>query len=102
MLKITTTYEPETVRLILEGRLAGPWLRELEQAWQSINDSMTAHHIVDLTGVTYIEEQGKTLLNQLWHEGAEFIASGCCNKPLVERMTRTRSRSQPSQRKQRA
>lgn len=101
MLKITTKHEPKVIQLVLEGRLAGPWLNELEQSWDSIKDPMTVRHIVDLTGVTYIEEQGMTLLNRMWHDGAEFIVTGCCNKPLVERITNSRSRSQPTKRKHR-
>lgn len=102
MLKITTQQETGALRLILEGRLAGLWLNELEQSWDSIKDTMPVRHIVDLTGVTYIEDQGLTLLKRMWHDGAEFIVSGCCNKPLVERITNSRSRSQPTKRKQRA
>ena len=102
MLKITTQQETGALRLVLEGRLAGPWLNELEQSWRSIKDSMTVRHIVDLTGVTYIEEQGTTLLNRMWHDGAEFIVTGCCNKPLIERITGSRSHPQSKQRKVRA
>lgn len=102
MLKITTTQEPEALRLVLEGRLAGPWLNELEQAWRSIDDSMTVRRIVDLTGVTYIEENGVALLNQMWREGAELIATGCCNKPIVEHITGSRSHPRSKQRKHQA
>ena len=102
MLKITTQQETEALRLILEGRLTGPWLNELEQSWRSIKGSMTVRYVVDLTGVTYIEEQGTTLLKRMWQEGAEFIVTGCCNTPLIERITGSRSYPQSQQRKQRA
>ena len=102
MLRITTQHETEGLRLVLEGRLAGPWLNELEQSWRTVKNSMTVRHIVDLTGVTYIEEQGTTLLNRMWQEGAEFIVTGCCNKLLIERITGPRSHSQSQPREQRA
>ena len=102
MLKITTRQETGTLRLVLEGRLAGPWLNELEQSWQCVKGSMTVRRIVDLTGVTYIEEQGTTLLNRMWQEGAEFIVTGCCNTPLIERITGSQLHPESQQRKQRA
>lgn len=102
MLKITTTHEPQALRLVLEGRLVGPWLNELEQAWRSISDSIHVRRIVDLTGVTYIEENGRTVLSRMWREGAELIATGCCNKAIVEHITGSRSHSQSKQWKQRA
>ena len=102
MLKITTQQERGALRLILEGRLAGPWLNELEQSWRSIKDSMTVRHIVDLTSVTYIEAQGAMLLNRMWQEGAEFIVTGCCNTPLIERITGSQLHPESQQRKQRA
>jgi len=102
MLKITTQQEIGTLRLILEGRLAGPWLNEVEQSWRIIKDSMTVRYVVDLTGVTYIEAQGTMLLNRMWQEGAEFIVSGCCNKPIVEHITGTHLRhAQSKERKRR-
>ena len=35
MLRITVHDQPQTLTFQLEGRLAGPWLRELEECWQS-------------------------------------------------------------------
>lgn len=100
MLKITTQQETGVQRLILEGRLAGPWLNELEQSWRTVKGSMSVRYVVDLTGVTYIEAQGTTLLNRMWQEGAEFIVSGCCNKPIIEHITGTQPRhSETRQRK---
>ena len=35
MLRITVHDKPQVLTLQLEGRLAGPWLRELEECWKS-------------------------------------------------------------------
>ena len=35
MLRITVHDSPRTLTFQLEGRLAGPWLRELEECWQN-------------------------------------------------------------------
>ncbi len=35
MLRITVHNKPQVITFQLEGRLAGPWLRELEECWKS-------------------------------------------------------------------
>ena len=72
------------MQLILEGRLSGPWLTELEQAWQRVKQSGKNSIVIDLTGVTFIEVGGRKLLRRLWREGADLIAAGCCNRSIVE------------------
>ena len=78
------------MHLTLEGRLIGPWVNELEQAWQDIKQSGEGALVVDLTGVTFIEESGKHLLSRMWQEGAKLIATGCCNRSIVEHITGSR------------
>lgn len=84
------------MRWTLEGRLAGAWVKELEQIWCSAEPSSI---VVDLTGVTFIAEDGKALLSRMWREGAELIATGCCNSSIVEHITGSRLRHPPRQRK---
>jgi len=85
MLKITTQSpdgRPKT--LTLEGRLAGPWVAELERVWKEFKRSSTGALVVDLTGVTFVETQGKALLSQIWQDGAELLVTGCCMRSLVD------------------
>jgi anti-anti-sigma regulatory factor len=85
MLKITTQTEPDALLFSLEGKLAGPWVRELEQCW---NDAVKAQQRrsvrVDLSSVTFIDEEGKELLKKMYREGSELTAAGCLNKCIVE------------------
>lgn len=90
MLKITSEKTSDAVRLTLEGRLTGLWASELEQVWQSVKQSGTVPIAVDLTGVTFVGEDGKALLNRMWQEGATLIAHGCCTGHMVEEITGTR------------
>ena len=90
MLKITRHSSTCSIHLTLEGRLIGPWVNELEQAWQCIKQSGGGALVVDLTGVTFIEDNGKHLLSRMWQEGAELIATGCCNRSIVEQITGSR------------
>ncbi len=101
MLKITSDNSQSSTRLMLEGRLAGAWVKELEQFWRHLPASEPGSLIVDLRGVTFIEETGKALLAEMWQAGAELIATGCCNKSMIEQITCSRPRSSTDQRKRR-
>ncbi|MCG3137120.1 MAG: hypothetical protein HJJLKODD_00963 [Phycisphaerae bacterium] len=84
MLRITTQDHPRVITILLEGRLEGPWVRELELCWRSMLDGESRPTIcVDLTGVTYIDAAGKARLAQLHEQGARFVASGCATKAVV-------------------
>jgi hypothetical protein len=98
MLKITRHISTGSRHLTVEGRLIGPWVNELEQAWNGIRQSEGGPLVVDLTGITFIEDNGKQLLSRMWREGAELIATGCCNRPIVEQITGARPSSPANQR----
>jgi len=84
MLRITAKDNPRTLIFRLEGRLEGPWVRELEQCWHSMLTSPNPPAVrVDLTGVTYIDAAGKARLAQMQEQGAELIAGDCVTKAVV-------------------
>jgi len=85
MLKITT-HSPDTRpgTLTVEGRLTGPWVAELDRVWKDFKGSSTGRVVVDLTGVTFVEADGKALLGKMWQDGAELLVTGCCMRSLVE------------------
>lgn len=89
MLKITVHTENHSTTLQLEGRLAGPWVEELERSWTSIVKERDKHPLrVDLSSVTYVDQKGKNLLKRLHREGAGLIASGCLTTCIVEEITK--------------
>jgi anti-anti-sigma regulatory factor len=84
MLKITTLTNAESTALRLEGRLAGPWVQELERCWDSTIGMTTNHPLtVDLSAVTYIDSDGKDLLKKIHRQGAKLVASGCLTSCIV-------------------
>ena len=84
MLRITINDNPRILTFRLEGRLEGPWVRELEDCWRSTLDSANRPVVrVDLTGVTYIDAVGKARLAEMHEQGAEFIAGDCETKAVV-------------------
>lgn len=90
MLKITSQLDParEDMSLVLEGRLAGPWVEELRTYCRRVLGTQQRCTMIDLTGVTFVDTEGKTLLAQLWQQGVELQASGCLIRCLVEDITK--------------
>jgi anti-anti-sigma regulatory factor len=90
MLKITQQRDTtsESVSLMLEGRLAGPWVEELGTCWRQIAANSQSRAVVDLTGVTFIDANGKALLTKLWQQGADLRAAGCLTRCIVEEITK--------------
>lgn len=91
MLKITKHRDAgsKSVSLKLEGRLAGPWVDELDACWRQMAANTQSHRMIDLTGVTFVDADGKALLTRLWQQGAELRAAGCLTRCIVEEITKT-------------
>jgi hypothetical protein len=92
MLRITVHDKLGVLTFQLEGRLAGPWVRVLQDCWQS---ALARHQQpivrVDLTEVTAIDAAGRACLAALHCRGAEFIAADCLMKAVVAEITRSPS-----------
>ena len=94
MLKITMQIAAGVMSFALEGKLAGPWVKELELCWRSAAGTQQIHPVrVDLSSVTFIDEEGKDLLDRMYREGAKLVATGCLNKCIVERIMQSEERS---------
>ena len=88
MLRITVHDNPGSLTVQLEGRLAGPWVRELEDCWQSTRAQQRKPVLrFDLTGVTSIDAAGKEFLAAMHTEGVEFLARGCLMRAVVAEIT---------------
>ena len=87
MLKITSEQTSDFARLTLEGSLSGPWVTELERVWQQVKQAGTFAPVVELTGITFIAEDGRALLTSMWREGAVLVANGCCTRHIVQEIT---------------
>ncbi len=97
MLRITVHDNPDGLTFQLEGKLAAPWLKELEVCWQeTLAEAGNPIFCVDLTGVTFFDESGKACLADMYRRGAEFIATDCLTKDVVREIRRRRSRQQNS------
>ena len=85
MLRITVHKNSQTVRLQLEGRLAGAWVEELDECWRRTLASETQPNVeVDLTGLISIDRAGKAYLAAMHRQGANFIVADCETKSIVD------------------
>ena len=87
MLKITTRTGATGTIFELEGRLAGPWVQELESCWQRIIIRDQPIKIV-LKGVTFIDSEGTKLLTEMHRQGAELAAEEFMMKAIIEEIIR--------------
>ena len=88
MLKITMHDAAGPLRLELEGRLAGAWVCELEHCWHT---SKARHPdrkcSVDLTGVTFIDQAGRYLLQLMHLDGVRLVASDFMMQDVLDPIT---------------
>jgi hypothetical protein len=83
VLKITITETPTERRWVVEGRLVGPWARELRTMWNKTHPSQGGRTcIIDLSGVTSIDSRGHAALIALIGEGAynEYLVKELMNE----------------------
>lgn len=77
MLKITIHDAADHLRIELEGRLAGASGYELEHCWRTAQARHPNRTLaVDLTGVTFIDQAGRYLLQLMHRDGVRLAGSG--------------------------
>jgi hypothetical protein len=89
MLRITILDMQVEQRIVLEGKLAEPWVGELESVWEKTRYSRRDRRcVVDLSGTTVIDEKGRRILMVMCAEGARLIAKGVATIQLVKDIKR--------------
>jgi len=87
MLKITIQTDATGTVFELEGKLAGPWVQELEGCWRRAVIPEQPLRVM-LKAVTFIDDAGRTLLIEMHRQGAELAAEGCMTRAIVEEVAR--------------
>ena len=89
MLKITILEGKAEQKLKVEGKLAGPWVSELESAWSHLRQEGPTHQIVvDLSDLTFIDATGEAALTTMVAAGARLIAKGVYCEYVADRLLR--------------
>jgi anti-anti-sigma regulatory factor len=80
-LRITIDDGPKKLMLKLEGRVSGPWARELRESWNSLSSAKGKNVVVDLCDVTHVDSAGAEVLADIHKQtGARFLA----DTPMTE------------------
>ncbi len=74
-LRISVQENDNTIGFTLVGRLAGPWVAELEQAWKQVATRLNGKKLsLDVRDLTYSDASGKQVLREMFSRSrAEFI-----------------------------
>ena len=92
MLRITVRNESAGTRFLVEGKLAGGCVGELEKCWQAArSDKSQGTILVDLAGVTFIDACGKKLLTRMHERGIRLVATGIMLNSMIEEIENARS-----------
>lgn len=75
MMRITVEDRGDATHFVVEGKLAGAWVTELERCWRShFARSPGRNLVVDLTNVDFVDLAGQYLLTLIHKRGATLTA----------------------------
>jgi anti-anti-sigma regulatory factor len=93
MLKISTLDTPTEHRIVLVGKLVGPWIRELQKVWEQDHPQLGNRRcVVDLNDVTLIDGSADGLLLAMSKQGAELVARNMENRWLIQALKNGKTR----------
>jgi hypothetical protein len=89
MLKISIVEGPTVRRLIVEGKLVGPWAAELRSACENVKTDLFGRKLViDLRHVTAISQEGENVLFELIQKRVKFRCHGVFTKHVLKQVVR--------------
>jgi hypothetical protein len=84
LIRITELGDRSNVRLYVEGTLSDGWVDALEECWLSARTQCNGHVVrIDLSGVTYVDDKGRDLLEQMMRTGAEVFSTGILTREII-------------------
>ena len=90
MLRITTETKRGKTILSVEGRIAGPQVATLEHCWRELYAATPKQKfVINLCGVSFIDNCGRVLLREIHRLGAELQAVGCLNQAIVDEISKS-------------
>ena len=85
MLRITVLNDARVTTFKMEGKLAQEWVIEAEKAWVAFSNLPHQERIVvDLCGVSFVDDPGRALLVRMHSSGAKLIGAGPMGSALIE------------------
>ena len=83
MLRIYIHDEVPVTSFVVEGKLVGPWVKELERCWESVVAYPYRSMLVDLAHVTFIDSEGRALLTRMRRKGVKLLSAGVLINAIV-------------------
>ena len=85
MPKIDTIESASEILLALQGRLAGPWVDELESQWRRVQAKAGERRIaIDLSGVTGIDGAARYLLQLMRVRSVRLVGASIAIRASVD------------------
>jgi anti-anti-sigma regulatory factor len=84
MLRIYIHDQMPVTSFVLEGKLVGPWVKELEKHWESaLAAGSSRTMLVDLADVSFIDAEGRALLGRMRQKGVRLLSAGVLINAIV-------------------
>jgi len=84
MLRIYIHDQVPMTSFVLEGKLVGPWVKELEKYWESASATCSSRTmLVDLADVSFIDAEGRALLARMRQKGVRLLSTGVLINAIV-------------------
>jgi hypothetical protein len=89
-LRITVHEQESSIKLTLEGRLAGLWVAELCKVWRETAPRLASKRLfLNLRDLTFSDEEGKQVLREIVAQTcAEISATSPLTKHLAQEISR--------------
>lgn len=89
MLKISTIEGKDERRLVVEGKLVGPWAAELKSVCEETRHDLRGRGlIIDMRHLTAISQEGENVLFELIQKGVKFRCRGVFTKHVLKQVAR--------------
>jgi len=87
MMKIQLEERDDQLVLLVEGRVAGAFVPELERCWQAARSDQPHRKIsVDLKSVTCVDRAGRCLFQSMHGDGVDFLRAGLAVQDILEQI----------------
>jgi hypothetical protein len=85
VLRITIHDKPRVTSFVIEGELAGLWVKELEKCWENVLAAEPTRAMqVNLGAVTFIDYEGRELLTRMRRQGVGLVSAGLVMSAIVD------------------
>jgi hypothetical protein len=88
LLKISIVDGRNQRRLIVEGKLVGPWAAEMRTAYETSRAELNGRElVVEVKHLTAINQEGENVLCELITQGVKFRCHGVFTKHVLRQLT---------------